>query len=75
VEAVMVGRVVSVLLCGRAALLQRAAPGPRTRTVAVPGPVTMLGYEGHGRLVDRATLTGPSVTARVAAGGFTVLHW
>jgi hypothetical protein len=60
-----------------AALLQSAAPGWRTRPVDVgdAGRVGVHTYDGSGRLVDRATLTGPTVRVRVAPGGFTVLRW
>jgi YD repeat-containing protein len=36
---------------------------------------TVLSYDGEGRLVGRTTATGPTVRARVVAGGFTLLRW
>lgn len=48
-----------------------AASGPRTATVTVPGRVTVLRFDGRGRLLDRGTATG--LTAREAACGFTVV--
>ena len=77
VDAVLLRPEVSQVVFGHAALLQSAATGPRVRTVDVPttGRVTALSYDGRGRLLDRAALTGPVVRAPVAAGGFTVLRW
>jgi hypothetical protein len=77
VDAVLLRPEVSQAVYTRTALLQSAASGPRTRRVDLPaaGPVTVLAYDGAGRLVDRAVLTGPTVRARVAAGGFTLLRW
>jgi hypothetical protein len=77
VDAVLLRPEVSQVVYPRAALLQSAASGPRVRRVAVPdaGPVTVLGYDGTGRLVSRATRHGPAVAARVVTGGFTVLRW
>ena len=77
VDAVLLRPEVSQVVFGHAALLQSAATGQRVRPVDVPttGRVMALSYDGRGRLLDRATLTGPVVRAPVAAGGFTVLRW
>ncbi|GAB1510431.1 hypothetical protein [Actinophytocola sp. KF-1] len=77
VDALLLRPEVSQVVFNRAALLQSAATGPRVRAVAVPttGRVTALTYDGRGHLLNRATLTGPTVHAPVAAGGFTVLRW
>lgn len=77
VDAVLLRPEVSQVVYTRAAVLQSAAPGPRTREVRVPDAarVTVLAYDGAGRLVDRATRTGPVVAARVVPGGFTLLRW
>jgi len=75
VDAVLLRPEVSQVVYGHSALLQSAATGPRTRTVAVPGRATVRSYDGTGREVGRTVATGPTVTVRVVAGGFTVLHW
>jgi YD repeat-containing protein len=77
VDALLLRPEVSQVVFDRAALLQSASTGPRTRAVAVPAAtrVTALSYDGRGRLLHRSTLTGPTVRAPVAAGGFTVLRW
>jgi YD repeat-containing protein len=75
VDGLLLRPEVSQVVFGHAALLQSAAPGPRTRTVTVTGTATALSYDGHGRLLNRSTLRGPTVRAPVAAGGFTVLRW
>jgi hypothetical protein len=73
VDGLLLRPEVSQVVFGGAALLQSAAAGPRTATVTVPGRVTVLRFDGRGRLLDRGTATGPTVTVRVAAGGFTVV--
>jgi phosphoribosylaminoimidazole carboxylase (NCAIR synthetase) len=77
VDAVLLRPEVTQVVYGHTALLQSAAAGPRTRTVTLPvaAKVTILGYDGRGTLVDQRTVTGTTVPARVAAGGFTVLRW
>jgi hypothetical protein len=73
VDGVLLRPEVSQVVFGAAALVQSAATGPRTATVTVPGRVTVLSFDGRGRLLDRSTATGPTVRAPVAAGGFTVV--
>jgi hypothetical protein len=77
VDAVLLRPEVTQVVYGHVALLQSAAAGPRTRPVTLPSAarVTMETYDGTGRLVARSTVAGPAVTARVVAGGFTVLRW
>jgi hypothetical protein len=77
VDAVLLRPEVTQVVYGNTALLQSAAAGPRTRTVALPAAakVTVLSYDGRGTLVDQRTVSGATVPARVAAGGFTVLRW
>lgn len=73
VDGLLLRPEVSRVVFGGAALLQSAATGPRTTTVTVPGRVTVLSFDGKGRLLDRSTANGPTVTVPVAAGGFTVV--
>jgi hypothetical protein len=77
VDAVLLRPEVTQVLYGNTALLQSAAAGPRTRTITLPAVarVTVLSYDGRGTLVDQRTVSGATVPARVAAGGFTVLRW
>ena len=77
VDAVLLRPEVTQVVYGHAAVLQSAATGPRTRPVTLPAAarVTILGYDGRGRLVDHDTASGATVRARVAAGGFTILRW
>lgn len=77
VDGLLLRPEVSQVVFTHAALLQNAATTGRTGTVILPGAsrVTALRYDGRGHLLDQSTLTGPRVTAPVAAGGFTVLRW
>jgi YD repeat-containing protein len=77
VDALLLRPEVTQVVFDHAALLQNAAAGPRVRPVEVPtaGHVTALTYDGRGHLLGRSTLTGPTVRALVAAGGYTVLRW
>ncbi|HEV7650929.1 MAG TPA: hypothetical protein VGP26_22515 [Actinophytocola sp.] len=77
VDAVLLRPEVTQVVYGHAALLQSAAPGARVRLVEVPAGarVTVRSYDGAGRPAGATTATGPRVSARVVAGGFTVLRW
>jgi hypothetical protein len=77
VDALLLRPEVTQVVYGHAALLQSAAAGPRTRPVTLPSAarVTISSYDGRGRLVGRETVSGATVPARVAAGGFTLLRW
>jgi hypothetical protein len=77
VDALLLRPEVSQVVYPHAALLQSAATGWRTRPVDIGNAsrVSVHSYDGAGRLVDRATGAGPTVRARVAPGGFTVLRW
>jgi hypothetical protein len=77
VDAVVLRPEVTQVVYENAALLQSAAAGPRARHVEVPAGtrVTVLSYDGSGRLAGRTTATGPDVSAPVVAGGFTLLRW
>ncbi|TDV57576.1 hypothetical protein [Actinophytocola oryzae] len=76
VDALLLRPEVSQVVFDHTALPQSAAPGPRTRTITMTGAhrVTVLSYDGRGRLLNTSTRGGPTVTATVAAGGFTVLR-
>jgi YD repeat-containing protein len=73
VDGLLLRPEVSRVVFSGAALLQSAATGPRTTTVTVPGRVTVLSFDGQGRLLERSTAHGPTVTVPIAAGGFTVV--
>lgn len=77
VDGVLLRPEVSQVVFGNTALLQNAANGQRVHpvTVSTTGPVTVLSYDGRGRLLHRTTGGGPTVRAPVAKGGFTVLRW
>jgi hypothetical protein len=77
VDALLLRPEVTQVVFDHVALLQSAATGQRTRPVTLPGTAkaTILSYDGRGRLLARETVTGRTVDAPVAPGGFTVLRW
>jgi YD repeat-containing protein len=77
VDGLLLRPEVSQVVYGNTALLQNAANGPRVRpvTVSTTGHVTVLSYDGRGRLLHRTTASGPNLRTPVAKGGYTVLRW